>query len=69
MYKLEMVFKRENHELLPQKILTQVIQRNPTNRTPILVFNRTTVFAITTHEIFLKRTKNKYVQVGNGFHT
>jgi len=37
-YKLEMVFKRENRELLLQKQFMQRIQRNPKHRIPILYF-------------------------------
>jgi len=36
MYKLEMVLKRENHELLLEKQFMQINQKNPKNKTPTL---------------------------------
>jgi len=38
MYKLEMVFKCENRELLLQKQFTQLNQGNPKIMTPMLYF-------------------------------
>jgi len=37
-YKLKMVFKCENHEVLLQKQFMQLIQRNPNFNTPMLYF-------------------------------
>jgi len=38
MYKLEMVFKQENHEVLLKKQFTQLIQENPKIESPMLYF-------------------------------